>query len=325
LEIAMKFPTCRWLLAPLVLAAALTSSALAQTEFPTRTVRIVVGFQPGGTTDILARIIAEKLREIWNVPVVVENRPGADGIIATTAVHQAPPDGYTLLMSTNAITITPHMKSLPYDPIKDFEPVTIVGQEYHHMMVTPALPAKTVKEFIDLAKSKPDGLTFGSAGPGSAPFLGMQRFIQAAGIPNMVHVPFAGSMPALMAVVSGDVQAMFSSPSTTLQIALDGKVRILGVAGPQRDKNVPNIPTLAESGLTGFQSDTWFALMTSSKLPKDVLEKIRADSIRAMRAPDVQKRILDAGSTPIGNSAEEFRRVILSDLETYRQIVSRIK
>ena len=217
------------------------------------------------------------------------------------------------------------MKSLPYDPIKDFEPVTIVGQEYHHMMVTPALPAKTVKEFIDLAKSKPDALSFSSAGPGSAPFLGMQRFMQAAGIPSMVHVPFPGSMPALLSLVSGDVQAMFSSPSTSLQIALDGKVRILGVAGPKRDKNVPNIPTLAESGLTGFQSDTWFALMTSSKLPKDVLEKIRADSIRAMRAPDVQKRILDAGSTPIGNSAEEFRKVILDDLETYRQIVARIK
>ena len=235
----MKFPTCGWLLAPLALAAALTSPALGQTDFPTRTVRIVVGFQPGGTTDILARIIAEKLREFWNVAVVVENRPGADGIIATGVVHQAPPDGYTLLMSTNAITITPHMKSLPYDPIKDFEPVTIVGQEYHHMMVTPALPAKTVKEFIDLAKSKPDGLTFGSAGPGSAPFLGMQRFMQAAGIPNMVHVPFAGSMPALMAVVAGDVQAMFSSPSTSLQIALDGKVRIAGSRGSAARQECP--------------------------------------------------------------------------------------
>ena len=238
----MKFLTCRWLLALFALVATLTSSAFAQTDFPTRTVRIVVGFQPGGTTDILARVIAEKLREIWNVPVVVENRPGADGIIATTMVHQAPPDGYTLLMSTNALTITPHMKSLPYDPIKDFEPVTIVGQEYHHMMVTPALPAKTVKEFIDLAKSKPDALSFASAGPGSAPFLGMQRFMQAAGIPSMVHVPFPGSMPGLLSLVSGDVQAMFSSPSTSLQIALDGKVRILGVAGPKRDKNVPNIP-----------------------------------------------------------------------------------
>src|SRR5690242_3152899 len=256
-------------------AAIVTSPARSATDFPTRSVRVVVGFVPGGTTDILARIIADKLREYWNVAVVVENRPGADGIIATEAVHQAPADGYTLLMSTNALTITPHMKALPYDPIKDFEPITIVGQEFHHLMVTPSLPVKTVREFIDLAKSSGDGLTFSSAGPGSAPFLAMQRFMQAAGIPKMVHVPFSGSAPALQALVTGDVQAMFSSPSTTLQMALAGKVRIIGVAGPARDPNVPDIPTIAESALPGFQSNTWFALMASSKVPPDILEKVR--------------------------------------------------
>ena len=153
--------------------------AQANSDFPNRTVSILVGFAPGGTTDLLARIVADELRSMWNTAVVVENRPGADGIVATTAVHKAPADGYTLLMSTNALVITPHLKPLPYDPIEDFEPITIVGQEYHHMLVTPKLPVKTVKEFIDLAKSTPGGLTFSSAGPGSAPFLGMQRFMQA--------------------------------------------------------------------------------------------------------------------------------------------------
>jgi tripartite-type tricarboxylate transporter receptor subunit TctC len=307
------------------LAASLAFPALAATDFPTRSVRIAVGFAPGGTTDILARIIADKLREYWGVAVIVENRPGADGIIATTAVFQAPADGYTLLMSTNAITITPHMKTLPYDPIKDFEPITIVGQEYHHLMVTPSLPVKTVREFIDLAKSTPKGLTFASAGPGSAPFLAMQRFMQAAGISNMVHVPFSGSAPALQSVVTGDVEALFSSPSTTLQMALAGKVRIIGVAGPARDPNVPDIPTIAESALPGFQSNTWFALMASAKVPADVLDKIRVDAIRAMHDPDVRKRILGAGSSPVGNSAEEFRQVIKDDLEIYRQVVANIK
>ena len=170
---------------------------------------------------------------MWNTTVIVENRPGADGIVATTAVHNAPGDGYTLLMSTNALVITPHLKPLPYDPIKDFEPITIVGQEYHHMLVTPKLPAKTVKEFIDLAKSTPGGLTFSSAGPGSAPFLGMQRFMQASGITNMVHVPYPGSMPAAMALVTSDVQSMFSSPSTTLPLSSEGKIRVLAVAGPK--------------------------------------------------------------------------------------------
>jgi tripartite-type tricarboxylate transporter receptor subunit TctC len=302
-----------------------TRAAFAATDFPTRAVRIAVGFAPGGTTDILARIIADKLREYWGVSVIVENRPGADGIIATTAVFQAAADGYTLLMSTNAITITPHMKTLPYDPIKDFEPITIVGQEYHHLMVTPSLPVKTVREFIDLAKSTPKGLTFASAGPGSAPFLAMQRFMQAAGISDMVHVPFSGSAPALQALVTGDVQALFSSPSTTLQMALAGKVRIIGVAGPARDPNVPDIPTIAESALPGFQSNTWFALMASSKVPAEVLEKIRVDAIRAMHEPDVRKRILGAGSSPVGNSAEEFRQVIKDDLQTFGDVVAKLK
>ena len=170
---------------------------------------------------------------------------------------------HTLLMSTNAIVITPHLKALPYDPIADFEPITIVGREYHHMMVTPNLPVNSVKEFIALAKSTPGGLTFSSAGPGSAPFLGMQRFMQAAGIPSMVHVPYPGSMPAVLALVTGDVQSMFSSPSTTLQIVRDGKVRLLAAASPTRDPNAPEAPTLAESGLPGFESNTWFALMAS--------------------------------------------------------------
>ena len=138
--------------------------ALAASDFPNRTVRILVGFAPGGTTDLLARIVADELRSKWNTAVVIENWPGADGIVATTAVHNAPADGYTLLMSTNALVITPHLKPLPYNPIKDFEPITIVGQEYHHLLVTPKLPVKTVKEFIDLAKSTPGGLTFSQPG-----------------------------------------------------------------------------------------------------------------------------------------------------------------
>ena len=321
----MMLSCLRPLSALLVIAATLGGPASAATDFPNRPVRIVVGFAPGGTTDLLARIVADQLRVIWNTSVVVENRPGADGIIATTAVHQAPADGYILLMSTNAIVITPHLKALPYDPIGDFEPITIVGREYHHMMVTPKLPVNSVKEFIDLAKSTPGGLTFASAGPGSAPFLGMQRFMQAAGIPSMVHVPYPGSNPAVLALVTGDVQSMFSSPSTTLQIVRDGKVRLLAVSGPTRDPNAPEAPTLVESGLHGFESNTWFALMASSKTPADVLEKIRTDVGRAMRDPVVIKRIKDINSSPVGNTAEEFRQIIKDDLEIFRRVIAAAK
>jgi tripartite-type tricarboxylate transporter receptor subunit TctC len=299
--------------------------AKSVTDFPNRTVRILVGFAPGGTTDLLARIVADELRSIWNTPVVVENRPGADGIIVTTAVHSAPADGYPLLMSTNALVITPHLKSLPYDALKDFKPITIVGQEYHHFLVTPTLPVRTVSEFIDLAKSSPTGLTFSSAGPGSAPFLGMQRFMQAAGIKNMVHVPYPGSMPAAMALVTSDVQSMFSSPSTTLPLTLEGKLRVLAIAGPKRDLNIPDVPTLDESGLPGFESNTWFALMAAAKTPPDVLKKVRTDVAQAMRSPTVIKRISDIKSIPVGNTAEEFRNVIKSDYEIFGQVIANAK
>lgn len=312
-------------LAGLLLFANLGFPSQAATDFPERPVRILVGFAPGGTTDLLARIVADELRTIWNTAVVVENRPGADGIVVTTAVHNAPADGYTLLMSTNALVITPHLKQLPYNPLQDFEPVTIVGQEYHHFLVTPKLPAKTVKEFIDLAKSTPGGLTFSSAGPGSAPFLGMQRFMQASGITNMVHVPYPGSMPAALALVTSDVQSMFSSPSTTLPLSNEGKIRVLAVAGPKRDPNVPHVPTFAESGLPGFESNTWFALLASSKVPQDVLNKIRTDVAQAMRSPIVLKRIQDIKSIAVGNTAEEFRKIILSDFEVFGQIFANAK
>ncbi len=311
------------LLAPLLCSAMLLPAAAA--DFPTKNVRILVGFAPGGTTDLLARIMADELRNIWKANVLVDNRPGADGIVATTAAHNDPDGGHTLLMSTNALVITPHMRSLPYVPLRDFEPITIVGQEYHHMLVTPSLPAKTPKEFVALANSKPEGLTFSSAGPGSAPFLGMQRFIQTAGIKNMVHVPYPGSNPAVLAVIQGSAQAMFSSPSTTLPVTLEGKVRGLAVAGPKRDPNAPDIPTFAESGFPGFESTTWFALVVSSKVPPDVLKKIRTDVAKAMANPTVLKRIRDIKSVPIGNTAEEFRAVMKADLAAFGKALEGVK
>lgn len=299
--------------------------AQAETGFPNHTVKILVGFAPGGTTDLLARIVAEDLRTKWNVPVVVENRPGADGIVVTTAVHNAPADGYTLLMSTNALVITPHLRSLPYDSLKDFEPITIVGQEYHHLIVKPSLPVKSVRDFIVLAKSNPTGLSFASAGAGSAPFLGMERFIQAAGIPKMVHVPYPGSLPAAMSLVTGDVDSMFSSPSTTLPLETAGKLRMLAMAGPKRDPHFPDVPTLQEAGLPGFESNTWFGLMVAAHTPPEVLAKIRTDVVNVMHSPAVIKRIADIGSIPVGNTSEEFSKAILSDYEIFKQVIANAK
>lgn len=309
----------------LLFCASLGWSAQAETDFPNHTVKILVGFAPGGTTDLLARIMADELHTMWNVPVVVENRPGADGIVVTTAVHNAPADGYTLLMSTNALVITPHLRSLPYDSLKDFDPITIVGQEYHHLLVKPTLPVKTVKDFIALAKSTPSGLSFASAGSGSAPYLGMERFIQAAGVPKMVHVPYPGSLPAAMSLVTGDVDSMFSSPSTTLPMEIDGKIRMLAIAGPNRDPHFPDAPTLAEAGLPGFESNTWFGLLLAAHTPPDILAKIRTDVVKAMHSPAVVKRIKDIGSIPVGNTPEEFRKAILSDYDVFGRVIANAK
>jgi len=191
-------------------------------------------------------------------------------------------------------------------------------------MVTPSLPAKTVQEFVKLAKDSPGKLNFSSAGPGSAPFLAMERFKQVAGL-DLVHIPFPGSAPAVTALASGDVQAMFSSPSTTLQIALSGKVRLIGVSGPQRDKNVPDTPTLAESGYPGFATDTWFGLMAPAKLPPAVLAKIRADAVEALKNRDVREKIEKTGSTVVGNSPEDFREIIKTDIAVYGDVIRRVK
>jgi len=320
----MTFSLIRALMA-FVFCTTLAWPAQAETNFPNHTVKILVGFAPGGTTDLLARIIADELRTMWKVPVVVENRPGADGIVATTAVHNGPADGYTLLMSTNALVITPHLRSLPYDSLTDFDPITIVGQEFHHLLVKPSLPVKTVQDFIALAKSSPTGLSFASAGAGSAPFLGMERFIQAAGIPKMVHVPYPGSLPAAMALVTGDVDSMFTSPSTTLPLETAGKLRVLAIAGPRRDPHFPEVPTLQEAGLAGFESNTWFGLIVAGRTPPDVLAKIRTDVVSAMHSPAVIKRIRDIGSIPVGNTFEEFSKAILSDYEIFGRVIANAK
>ena len=319
-------PSClRPLFALLVLAATLTGPASAAADFPNRTVRIVVGFAPGGTTDLLARILADQLRAIWKTSVVVENRPGADGIIATTAVHHAPADGYTLLMSTNAMVITPHLKPLPYDPIKDFEPITIVGREYHHMMVTPKLPAKTVKEFIDLAKSTPGGLTFSSAGPGSAPFLGMQRFLQAAGISKMVHVPYPGSMPAVMALVTGTFSRCSRHRRPRCRSYATARSGCWRLPGRRATPTRRTHRRWSSPGFRDLKATLGSRLMASSKVPADVLDKVRADVGRAMQDPVAIKRIKDIKSVPVGNTAEEFRQVIKDDLETFRRVISSAK
>lgn len=312
-----------WAVALLTSMAALASPSVAA-DFPDRPVKILVGFAPGGTTDLLARIVADKLHEYWGSPVVVENRPGADGVIATSAMLAAPPNGHTLLMSTNALVITPHLQKLPYDPIKDFEPITIVGQEFHHLLINPSVPARSVRELIALAKSEPGKLNFSSAGPGSAPFLAMEKFKQAAGI-DLLHIAYSGSMPAVVALSANNVQAMFSSPSTTMPLARAGKILILAVAGPTRDMKVPEVPTMAEAGLPGFISNTWFALMAPAKIPAAVLEKVRTDSIRAVHEPDVQKRLLATGTNIVGNSSEDFREIIAKDFASYGDLIRSIK
>ena len=229
-------------------------------------------------------------------------------------------------MSTNALVITPHLKALPYDPIEDFEPITIVGQEYHHMLVTPKLPVATVKDFIDLAKSTPGGLTFSSAGPGSAPFLGMQRFMQAAGITNMVHVPFPGSMPAAMALVTSDVQSMFSSPSTTLPLSQRRQAPRARGIGPTARPERARRPDPGGVRPARFRKQHLVrpdgAVQDAGRRPGEDPHRCRSGDALSYGAQPHQRSIK---SIPVGNTSEEFRKVILSDYEIFGRVIANAK
>ncbi len=308
-------PTLRW---ALLGAAALTLAsfgASAQAPYPNQVVRIVVPFSAGSATDLLARAVGDKLSEKWKQQVVVENRPGLAG---TTSAAKSAADGYTLMLTSNGHTVTGVLnKSLQFDPVKDFAGITPVATVPLVMIINPEIPAKTVKEFIDLAKAKPGTMNFASPGLGSTTFIAGALFRQNANI-NLVHVPYKGAPESNMSVVRGDSHMYFTPANTALELMQSGKVRALAVATAKRVPSMPDVPTLAESGLPNFSYDSWFGLMAPAGTPAAIIDKINKDTIEALNDPALQDRMAKQGGVVvIHSSPKKFDEIIKSDTERY--------
>lgn len=300
--------------------------AFAQESWPVRTVKIVVPFVAGGTTDVVARALARDLSEMWGQPVVVENRGGAGGNIGADVVAKSAPDGYTMLMTSGSIfTVNPHMYAkMPFDAKKDFIAVTNVASGPQVVTVNPSIPAKTLKEFIAYAKSQPGRLNFGSAGIGSQVHMAGESFVDAAGI-DLIHVPYKGEAAAYPDLVAGAVQLVVGNIAAVAPYVANGRLRALAVTSKTRSPLLPDVPTVAESGVPGFENTGWFGFMVPAGTPKAIVDRIHRDTLEALGKTELKARLFVAGMSPVGNSPAEFAAAIDKESAHWAKVVERRK
>ena len=307
----------------LALGLTLACTGVSAQNYPSRPIRLVVPYPPGGPLDIMARAIGQKLTEAWSQPVVVDNRAGAGGNIGAELVAKSPADGYTLLMgavATHAINPTLYGK-LPYDPVKDFAPVALVAQVPNILVVNPSVPARSVKELIELARARPGYLNFGSGSTGSTGHLAGELFNAMAGV-QMVHIPYKGGAPAMADLLAGQVQLMFDNLANALPNVRAGRLRALAVTTLARSPAMPDLPTIAESGLPGFDLTTWFGLMVPAGTPPEIVIKLNAGIARALNAKDMRERLEKMGAEPpADNTPEHFAAFIRAEAAKYAKVV----
>ena len=299
--------------------AASTGSGQA---YPSRPVRLIAPFPAGGGVDIVARQLAQKLAEKWGQQVVVDNRTGATGIIGTDIAARATPDGYTVIMgnvATHAVNVSLYQK-LPYDPVKDFSPITLVARVPEVLVVHPSLLAATVKELIALAAKKPGSLTVGSAGYGSPPHLAAELF-QLLGKVQFVHVPYKGSTPALTDLVGGQINLYFSNILSATPHVKSARLRALGVTSAKRSLVLPDVPTIAEAGVPKYEEYNWYGMLAPAGVPAPVLKKIHGDLVAVLHSPEVTQRLAADGAEVIGNTPQEFARFIRAEIDKYANVV----
>jgi len=306
-----------------VLAALLiVASAAPAVEYPSRPINIVVAFTPGGPSDVLARIIGKRLTEILHQPIVVENRPGAGGNIAAEDVAHAAPDGYTLLMGNNSILATNAAlyKKLGYDPEKDFIPISLIGTQANILVVNPSVPANTLAELIALAKASPGVLNFASSGYGAAAHLAGELFKTAANI-NIVHVAYKGAAPALNDVLAGHVQMMFATSASVIGLIRNHKVRALAVTTLKRTALLPDLPTVDELGIKGFDATTWHGLVAPAGTPKEIIDTLHFAVVAALKDPATQTALRGLGVDIVGDSPKEFDAYIKAEIPKWTAVV----
>jgi tripartite-type tricarboxylate transporter receptor subunit TctC len=306
------------------LACLACGSARAAGTFPDRPVRFIVPYAAGGGTDIIARVIGQKLSEFWGQGVVIDNRPGAGSSIGTALAVKAPPDGYTMLMSSISLAFDAAIyRHLPYDPVRDLAPVSLVALQPNILVVNPSLPAKSVADLIALAKAKPGTIPYASGGNGSGPHLAMELFKSMAGV-DLLHIPYKGTAPALNDLVGGQVQVMISVTVSAMPMIKSGLLRALAVTGSQRSPGLPEVPTIAESGVPNYQFTTWYGIQVPAHTPADIVMKLNADVIRAEQAPDVRARLEALGVDQATSSAAEFGDMVRSEIARWTKVADGI-
>ena len=304
------------------LALAVAPFAHAQDDYPNRTVRIIVPFAPGGSTDVVARILADKLGTELKQSFVVENRAGAGGNIGADAVAKASPDGYTLLMGTTGVlAINKYLyKEMSFDPERDLVPVSYTSLITNILVVNPQVPAKTVSELVALARAKPGSFTFASSGAGSSTHLSAELFKSMAGV-DILHVPYKGSSQAITDLMGGQVTMLFDNAPSSIPFVEQGKLRALAVTSTKRLPNLPDVPTLDEAGVKGYESLSWSGIMAPAGTPKRVIDKLNAAIEKILRDPDVKQRFASLGVEPVGGPPEAFSRHIRAESEKWARVV----
>lgn len=295
--------------------------AASAQEFPARTVRLVVPFLAGGSTDMVGRTVAQKLSEMWGQAVVVDNRPGGGTTIGTDIVAKSAPDGYTLLVTPAPFTINPSLLAkLPYDALNDFAPITLINTTPLVVVVNPGVPAKSIKELIALAKAKPGKLNYGSSGTGGSNHLAGELFNAMAGV-KMVHIPYKGNAGALIDLVGGHVDVVFNGLTSALPLIKGGKLRALAVTSRSRAGALPELPTMDEAALKGFEAVAWNGLTAPARTPREVIAKISNDVVRVVSSPELKERLKAEGSDPIGSTPEQYAAFLRDEIAKWAKVI----
>jgi len=289
--------------------------------YPARPVRVLVGFTPGGGTDIMARFLTPRLFELMGQPFVVENRPGASTNVATEMVAKAPPDGYTLLFTTSSLAINASLyKNLQYDALRDLAPVSVLAESPNLLVAGPGLEAKTLGELIALARAKPGALNYSTAGAGTSQHIAGELF-KLSTKTDIVHIPYKGTAPALAGVMSGEVQFSFANVPAILAQVRSGRLRALAVAGARRSALMPEVPTMKEAGVQGVEVPVWYGLLAPAGTPREIVAALADASMKAARSAELKPRLIEQGTEPIGNTPEEFARLLREDIAKYAEAI----
>jgi tripartite-type tricarboxylate transporter receptor subunit TctC len=311
----------------ILLAAALAVTpcgAVAADRYPDKPIRFLVPYPPGGSTDPIVRIVSQKLSEAWKEQIVIDNRGGGGGNVASDIVAKAPADGYTVLLGTvSTICINPALyPKLPFDPVKDLAPVSLIVSGFYLLATHPSFAAASVADLVAVARSKPGHLNYASGGAGSAPHLAMELLKQMAKI-ELTHVPYKGTGPALNDVVGGHLPMLFGSAASILPLAKANRVKVLAMTGAKRSATMPEIPTVAEGGFPGFEVDSWYGMLAPARTPPAVMATLHREVARAVQLPDVRARFAALGLEPVGNDPAQFAKIIRNDLARWADVVRR--